>query len=139
MNLGRIGILSSALAALVMASCLEDDVLDDGQPEIDVDAQFSATPVAGTAPLVVQFTDESVGDVGGWEWFFGDGTLSPAESPAHTYAEPGTYTVTLHVIACTSPANCENGFETKTDLITVSAPAVVSYPPGGETLSGPGP
>ena len=127
MDLGRIGILSSAL---VLASCLDDDVLGDGQPEIDVTAEFSATPVTGTAPLVVQFTDESEGDVGSWEWDFGDSELSPFHSPSHTYTDPGTYTVKLHVVACTSAVNCEHAFEVKADLITVTAPVVGSSPPG---------
>src|SRR6185436_4266710 len=112
MHLGWIGILSSAL----LASCL-DHVFEDDGPEIDVRAEFSATPLTGTAPLSVQFTDESEGDVGGWEWDFGDGELSPVHSPAHTYTDPGTYTVKLHVVACTSAVNCEHAFEVKTDLI----------------------
>ena len=32
---------------------------------------------------------------GRFAWAFGDGTASSATSPDHTYAGPGTYTVTL--------------------------------------------
>lgn len=91
-----------------------------------VQAAFSATPVSGVAPLVVQFTDESTGDVGGWDWSFGDGEISPFHSPTHTYTSPGTYTVTLHAISCRSPLDCTNSFETKTDLITVTSAAEAS-------------
>lgn len=54
-------------------------------------------PLAGDAPLRVHFTDESDGDVDAWAWDFGDGTSSTAARPVHTYAEPGTYDVTLTV------------------------------------------
>src|SRR5262245_37209218 len=92
-----------------------------GDDAIQVEAAFSATPVSGMAPLVVQFTDESTGDIGGRDWLFGDGELTTAQSPVHTYTQPGVYTVTLHVISCRSAVDCANSWETKTDLITVVA------------------
>jgi PKD repeat protein len=106
---------SSVILALplVLPGCNTDD------DPIQVQAAFSATPVSGTAPLIVQFSDESIGDVGGWEWDLGDGTLLPVHSPSHTYTEPGTYTVTLHVISCRSAVDCAHSWEVKTDLITV--------------------
>ena len=64
---------------------------------------FSATPVTGTAPLAVQFTETSTGGLpSGWNWSFGDcawfNTTSSADrSPVHAYTEAGTYTVTLSV------------------------------------------
>jgi PKD repeat protein len=30
-----------------------------------------------------------------WSWTFGDGGSSSARTPSHTYAEAGTYTITL--------------------------------------------
>jgi len=60
-------------------------------------AAFSATPTAGAAPLAVQFTDQSTGSITGWQWNFGDGTTSTAQSPAHTYNAAGLYTVTLTI------------------------------------------
>jgi PKD repeat protein len=50
--------------------------------------------------LVCQFTDGSTdadGSVTGWSWDFGDGASSDQQSPAHTYAAAGSYTVTLTV------------------------------------------
>ena len=32
-----------------------------------------------------------------WSWDFGDGGTSTAQNPTHTYATPGTYSVTLTV------------------------------------------
>ena len=46
------------------------------------------------------FTDasnDSDGSVAAWSWRFGDGTTSTEREPAHSYAEPGTYTVRLTV------------------------------------------
>ena len=50
--------------------------------------------------LSCDFTDESTdadGTVVGWQWDFGDGAVSSDQSPPHTYAAEGTYTVTLTV------------------------------------------
>ena len=63
-------------------------------------ADFTAAPRTGEAPLAVQFTDTSVpGDtpITGYLWEFGDGATSSARHPAHTYMDPGSYTVTLQV------------------------------------------
>ena len=38
-----------------------------------------------------------------YEWDFGDGTLSSAQRPSHTYTKAGTYTITVKV---TSPYGC---------------------------------
>jgi PKD repeat protein len=43
------------------------------------------------------FTDASTGSPTGWAWSFGDGSSSSQPNPAHTYASPGTYVVTLTV------------------------------------------
>jgi hypothetical protein len=47
----------------------------------------------------VNFTDQS-GATGGWHWDFGDGNTSTHQNPTHTYANHGTYTVTLTVDSC---------------------------------------
>lgn len=60
-----------------------------------VKAGFSAGQVAGCAPLVVKFTDESTGNPSQWRWDLGNGTISFLQHPAATYFNPGTYTVKL--------------------------------------------
>ena len=42
-------------------------------------------------------TDPGPGDVDSYMWTFGDGSISDAENPTHTYAEPGVYNVCLVV------------------------------------------
>ncbi|MDD1676410.1 MAG: PKD domain-containing protein [Methanomicrobiales archaeon] len=63
-------------------------------------ANFSAYPVAGTAPLTVQFTDLSGGFPATWQWDFGDGDSTNAtnQHPVHTFVIPAVYDITLTVI-----------------------------------------
>jgi PKD repeat protein len=61
-------------------------------------ANFVGSPLNGTAPLTVNFTDLSVGDVDSWSWSFGDGGTANVKNPAHTYTANGTYNVSLTVI-----------------------------------------
>jgi PKD repeat protein len=60
-----------------------------------VHAAFSADMVVGTAPMQVQFTDQSTGNPTSWLWDFGDGTISTGQNPTRIYDTKGTYTVTL--------------------------------------------
>src|SRR5262249_36051672 len=48
-------------------------------------ADFSGTPVAGTAPLAVAFRDLSTGGPTSWSWSFGDGATSTLQNPSHSY------------------------------------------------------
>ena len=60
-------------------------------------AAFTADPRAGQLPLSVQFTDASTGTPTSWLWNFGDGETSDQKNPAHTYKNPGMYSVSLTV------------------------------------------
>ena len=62
-------------------------------------ADFTADPLTGLAPLTVNFTDTSSGDITSWEWDFdNDGNIdSTDENPTHVYTEIGIYTVSLTV------------------------------------------
>ena len=52
---------------------------------------FTCTPTSGEAPLVVNCTDNSTGDITNWSWNFGDGTTSTEQNPSHTYNADGTW------------------------------------------------
>jgi PKD repeat protein len=60
-------------------------------------AAFSASLTSGCLPLEVCFTDQSSGYPASWSWDFGDGATSTQQNPCHTYAAPGSYTVSLTV------------------------------------------
>ncbi|MDI9395110.1 MAG: DUF3344 domain-containing protein, partial [Euryarchaeota archaeon] len=83
------------------------------------DASFTADVTSGTAPLTVNFTDQSTGTPTSWHWDFGDGGSAIEQNAMHSYASAGTYTVTLTV------ANAGGSdSEIKTNYITVSAPEI---------------
>jgi PKD repeat protein len=120
------------------------------------EANFSKEPISMDAPMTVQFIDESscpahyiirgngiiVGtmesaDLGGistWLWDFGDSETSNERNPAHTYKNPGTYTVTLKVIG-------PGGWDTitKKNYITLMMPSVPVANFIGKPRAGDGP
>ncbi len=90
-------------------------------------ADFSGTPLAGFAPLTVQFTALNASVLSTCTWTFGDGTsetfngqFSVCPSTSHVYANPGLYSVTLSVMKVTGATNSM----TKTNYIEVTAPGV---------------
>lgn len=87
-------------------------------PPAPLAADFTASPLSGTAPLQVQFTDASSGSPTGWQWDFdNDGTVdSTSRNPAFTYTAPGTYSVKLTVTNGLDPPSST----TKQNLVTVS-------------------
>ncbi len=88
-------------------------------------AAFVATPTWGQAALPVQFTDVSLPGsslITSWLWDFGDGATAAVQNPDHTYADPGTYTVSVTV---TSGAGAST--HTEINHITVSENDVVTW------------
>jgi PKD repeat protein len=85
-------------------------------------ADFAGTPQSGAAPLTVTFIDNSTGTAPlTWVWDFGDGNPenSTTQSPVHTFANVGTYNVSLTV------SNIAGSNTTiKTCYITVTPPPV---------------
>lgn len=77
-------------------------------------ADFVTSASTGPAPLNVQFTDKTSGNVKSWRWDFGDGTHSSAQHPAHVYEKEGVYTVTLRAYGSGG-----EGTKTKESLIQV--------------------
>lgn len=80
-------------------------------------ADFVAEPFSGPAPLLVQFTDQSV-DASAWFWDLGDGSTTTARNPLHIYEKAGSYAVTLRV---TGPTGSDS--VTRPGYITVSTEA----------------
>lgn len=85
-------------------------------------ANFTGSPITGTTPLTVQFTDQSTNSPTSWLWDFGDGNTSIAQNPSHTYNSISLYTVSL---------NATNAFgsntSTKTNYINVTISNFTSY------------
>ena len=64
-------------------------------------ARFVATPEAGLSPLEVSFdasrSSSRNGAIVRYEWTFGDGAAAAGSTAAHTFDQPGTYSVRLTV------------------------------------------
>ncbi len=115
-------------------------IIDPSGPGIDSrtppTAGFSADPVSGAAPLLVQFTDASTGTTPltyAWD-FNNDGiTDNTTQKPTYTYNVAGVYSVNLTV---TNTAGFNSLF--RLNYITVTEPTqtpsiTVTSPNGGET------
>ena len=90
------GLIILGLTALFVGGCLDVN-------ERPV-ASFTRTPAVGLAPLSVFFDAAESSDPDGaivaYTWDFGDDSATDSTSgvtATHTYAEPGTYSVTLTV------------------------------------------
>jgi len=87
-------------------------------PPAPPNADFSGTPREGYAPLTVNFTDLSTGQITSWDWNFGDGSAhAHTQNPSHQYTNTGYFDVSLTV---TGPGGSDT--ETKDDYIHVLSP-----------------
>lgn len=103
-------------------------VIPNGGPMPD----FSADSTQICLGQNVDFTDQTTGNPTSWSWSFPGGTpaTSTVQNPQNIiYNLAGTYNVTL-----TATNSISTNSYTKTNYITVSAPAPVPPVPSGDTL-----
>jgi PKD repeat protein len=77
-------------------------VVPEGMPIAD----FTWSTNRGPAPLAVQFSATSIGDIVSNRWDFGDGATSYLEDPEHTFTNAGSYAVTLVAYAIAGADTC---------------------------------
>ncbi|MBC6949390.1 PKD domain-containing protein [candidate division KSB1 bacterium] len=108
-------------AGVVNLVIAEDFTIVTGTPT-ELAADFVGAPLRGLAPLVVQFTDQSLGSVENWLWEFGDGQTSQEQNPTHTYSEVGNYGAGDYTVRLT--VNGPNGSSTRmlTNYVIVDYP-----------------
>ncbi|MDD2200386.1 MAG: PKD domain-containing protein, partial [Bacteroidales bacterium] len=94
----------SAAACIEVTTIYEDPFVAD----------FEADITEGCAPLTVQFTDLSEGEITGYTWNFGNGGTSSEENPEYIFESSGTFTI---ILAITDGENTVT--EIKTEYITV--------------------
>jgi len=85
-------------------------------------ASFTSNRQSGCAPLGVSFRDQSSNSPKYWSWDFGNGEFSNLQNPTITYAQPGTYTVTLTVRNGDGTSSV-----TRTDYITVTTSPTANF------------
>ena len=91
-QVGSIGIYT-VTATDLFNGCVSTDVATVSQTVIT--GGLGANPVSGTAPLLVNFTNQSNG-ANNYSWTFGDNSSSSsATDPTHTFTATGVYIVTL--------------------------------------------
>ncbi|MEO6404603.1 MAG: PKD domain-containing protein [Ferruginibacter sp.] len=107
--------LGKSLFSLAFSFCA---ILSFAQPV----ANFTGSPVSGCAPLIVSFTDISLGNPTSWKWDLGNGTISFLQNPSVTYFNPGQYNVKLVV----QNAQGKDSI-TRNQYITVNPEPVVNF------------
>lgn len=88
------------------------------------EASFTAQPQPACAGRPISFTNTSL-NAFGFRWGFGDGGISLADSPLHSYANPGTYTITL---IATGAGGC-------TDTLVATGAIIVNPTPNADFTS----
>ncbi len=71
------------------------------QSQLPAQAAFSQDKVKGCLPLVVNFTNTSIGNITAYHWEFGNGNISALKDPGAVYTKAGKYTVKLIVTDAT--------------------------------------
>ncbi|SHJ27430.1 PKD domain-containing protein [Aquimarina spongiae] len=117
-----------------------------------LEANFTATPTQGTVPLVVNFDSSSSVFPGNavisYSWDFGDGNVSTAQNPSHTYTQTGSYAVVLTISDAANSDISETVTITVTDpsiptatanivanATIATAPAIINFDGSGSTIS----
>jgi PKD repeat protein len=95
-------------------SSVHADIYDASGPALKLEAPATAT--AGVPVTFKSIASDLFSGVASTSWSFGDGTSSEGTGPTHTFAKPGTYTVT--VTATDGVGN----------VTATSSPIVVSVP-----------
>ena len=85
--------------------------------EVELNADFTADPLAGDYPLLVKFTDQSTGNPTSWSWDFNEDGVedSNEQNPEWCFVAPGDYSVKLSV-----NDGVNSDVETKPDYIHVN-------------------
>lgn len=122
----RLGVEKSCPTNLKSFNFLQFNVVVRFKPIAD----FTASPAVLCVNAPVNFINKSCENSNNptYLWDFGDGTTSTIKNPgSHTYATPGTYTVTLKITN-----SC--GTSTFSQSITVTPPATAAATPSATTI-----
>ena len=120
----EIGVYSVSLTVTDGMTTDTEIKVDYIEVEVAVEADFTADPISGIAPLEVVFTSTSTGNITSWEWDFdNNGSIdSTEETPTYTYTDAGDYSVSLTV-----GDGVITDTETKIDFISVGDQIIADF------------
>lgn len=128
-----IAVSSAGTYTVTISNSCGQDVASTTISSSSVTADFSATPVQGTAPLTVQFTNNSSPSAT-YSWNFGDNTSSTEINPDHVYTAAGTFQAEL---IATNSAGCKDTL--KKEIVVLVAESFLEVPnvftPNGDNLN----
>jgi PKD repeat protein len=121
-------------AGLAWAACRDASDPNRIDPDVTNTASVHAEFTFSCVQLACQFTDQSTTDSGtppvsNWLWTFGDSTTSTDQNPAHAFASPGTYAVTLRAYRSLGLS------DSVTHLVTVSNDTINQPPHAAFTFN----
>src|SRR3989475_712608 len=113
--------LAQGDTAAANAGYMFNDVFSSGTPP-PLSASFTFLPSNPTSGTAVAFTAVASGGTApySYSWNYGDGATSTSQSPSHTYANPGSFTVSL------SATDSLGTVASKSLSITVSSPGALT-------------
>jgi PKD repeat protein len=88
------GVYDVSLMVTAASGCTDTLLMNDFVTVLGPGTSFSVSAQHNCIGANVQFTDLSNGSVE-WEWNFGEGSTSTEQNPSFTYADTGSYVVTL--------------------------------------------
>jgi len=93
------------IAILVTLASHGGCAASEGDNTATLTASFNFHPASPIIGQAVQFTDTSTGSPTSWQWDFGDGAISSAQNPSHSYAAIGFHSATLTVTNASGSAS----------------------------------
>ena len=109
---------------LIFSLSLSANSFTKASPPPNCNAQFTDTADANNT-LLIHFTDLSSGNIASWNWDFGDGATSSSQNPSHTYAQAGSYWVSLHIADSTN--NCMDSISQNIIVTANPSPCLADF------------
>ncbi len=117
------GIFSVLLRVTTTSGCTSSILKTDGvRAGTKPVARFSGTPSDGCGSVIRNFTDESSGNITGWNWDFGDGGLRTEQNPNYHFQDTGWFNVKLKV----SSNGCIDSFQRDNYMHVIGPIAIIS-------------